>query len=81
MRTTLDIDDEVLAAAKELARRAGKTAGEVVSELLRRALTEGPPAAPGVEEAAAVYGFRPFPARGGVVTDEQIESLREQEGV
>jgi hypothetical protein len=81
MRTTLDIDHEVLAAAKELAKRAGKTTGEVVSELLRRALTEGPPAAAGVEEAAPVYGFRPFPPRGGVVTDERIERLREQEGI
>lgn len=81
MRTTLDIDDEVLAAAKEIARRAGKTAGEVVSELLRRALTEAPPAAAGVGEDTAVYGFRPFPPRGSVVTSEQIEKLRDQEGI
>jgi hypothetical protein len=39
MRTTLDIDDDVLQAAKELARTRGKTAGQVVSELARRALT------------------------------------------
>lgn len=38
MRTTLDIDDDLLAAAKELARRQGSTADEVVSSLLRRAL-------------------------------------------
>jgi len=36
VRTTLDIDDDLLAAAKELARREGRTAGEVVSRLLRR---------------------------------------------
>jgi Arc/MetJ family transcription regulator len=39
MRTTLDIDDDVLQAAKELAAVHGKTAGQVVSELARRALT------------------------------------------
>ena len=39
MRTTLDIDDDVLQAAKELASVHGKTAGQVVSELARRALT------------------------------------------
>lgn len=39
MRTTLDIDDDVLQAAKELAALHGKTAGQVVSELARRALT------------------------------------------
>ena len=38
MRTTLDIDDDVLQAAKELAVLRGMTAGQVVSELARRAL-------------------------------------------
>jgi hypothetical protein len=38
MRTTLDIDDDVLQAAKELARAHGKTAGQMVSELARQAL-------------------------------------------
>ena len=33
MRTTLDIDDDLLAAAKELARRERTTAGEVISRL------------------------------------------------
>jgi len=39
MRTTLDIDDDVLSAAKELARSAHKTAGQIISELARKALT------------------------------------------
>jgi Arc/MetJ family transcription regulator len=39
MRTTLDIDDDVLQAAKELAALRGMTAGQVVSELARRALS------------------------------------------
>jgi Arc/MetJ family transcription regulator len=39
MRTTLDIDDDVLQAAKELGALHGKTAGKVVSELARRALS------------------------------------------
>jgi Arc/MetJ family transcription regulator len=39
MRTTLDLDDDVLASAKEIARREGKTAGRVLSELARQALT------------------------------------------
>ena len=39
MRTTLDIDDDVLQAAKELGAVRGKTAGQVVSELARRALS------------------------------------------
>jgi Arc/MetJ family transcription regulator len=38
MRTTLDIDDDVMQAAKELATLHGKTAGQVVSDLVRKAL-------------------------------------------
>ncbi len=38
MRTTLDIDNEVLLAAKELAAQRGLTAGKVLSDLARKAL-------------------------------------------
>ena len=38
MRTTLDLDLDVLQAAKELAASRGMTAGQVVSELIRKAL-------------------------------------------
>jgi hypothetical protein len=40
MRTTLDIDDDILQAAKELAQRERKTAGRILSELGRRRLAE-----------------------------------------
>ena len=38
MRTTLDIDPDVLQAAKELAEHRGTTAGRIISELARKAL-------------------------------------------
>ena len=38
MRTTLDIDDDVLNAAKELAALRKTTAGRILSELARKAL-------------------------------------------
>jgi len=38
MRTTLDIDPDVLQAAKELAEHRGTTAGRILSELARKAL-------------------------------------------
>jgi len=38
MRTTLDIDDDVLLAAKEIAISQGSTAGKVLSELARKGL-------------------------------------------
>jgi len=79
MRTTLDIDDDVLQAAKERARREGKTAGEVISELARAALVSPPPASSSAREPKARYGLRPFPRRGGVVTNDLIGKLREDD--
>ena len=78
MRTTLDIDDDVLQAAKDLARREKKTAGRVITELVRKALGASP-AGPSWKEAKALYGFRPFPKRGGIVTNELIDKLREDD--
>ena len=45
MRTTVDIDGDVLQAAKEIASRRGTTAGRVISELMREALSPPTPAA------------------------------------
>jgi hypothetical protein len=78
MRTTLDIATDVLQAAKERARREKKTVGEVISELARSALT-APPQTAAAREPRAVYGFRPFPKRGGIVTNELIDKLREDD--
>ena len=78
MRTTLDIADDVLAAAKERARHEGKTAGEVISALARQALTQGSSPA-GVAEPPATYGFAPFGPRGGIVTNQLINALRDDD--
>jgi hypothetical protein len=58
MRTTLDIEDDVLAAAKELARRQGVSAGQVVSRLLRYALTGEMRAQP--SDVPVLAGFVPL---------------------
>ena len=79
MRTTLEIEDDVLVAAKELARRDGTTAGRVISDLVRQALTAATQAR-SAREPAAVYGFRPIPSRGSVVSNEQVDKLRDEEG-
>lgn len=82
MRTTLDIEDDVLAAAKELARRDHTSAGRVISDLARRALTQiAPTAGATTQEPEAIYGFRPFPARGGVVSNEKVDQLRDEDGI
>lgn len=79
MRTTLDIQDDVLAAVKALARQQGKTAGEVLSALARRALTGATGTATAAREPRASYGFRPFAAGEAVVTNEVIDELRDRE--
>jgi hypothetical protein len=85
MRTTLDIDDDLLAAAKELSRQQGCSAGQVVSALMRRALAgglgsgEGPASSPA--QARLAGGFRPFASRGSPVTNDAIDQLRDTEGV
>jgi len=78
VRTTLDIADDVLSAAKERARREGRTAGEVLSDLARRGLNV-PDRPLGVGEPKGVYGLRPLPARGGLVTNELIDRLRDED--
>jgi len=78
MRTTLDIDEDVLQAAKERAKRERKTVGEMISELARRALTtpQGPPSG---KQPKAVHGLLPFARRGGVVTNDLIDKLRDED--
>lgn len=46
MRTTLDIDDDILQAAKEMAASRNTTAGRIVSDLLRKALDPPGPRVP-----------------------------------
>ena len=77
MRTTLDIDDDVLQAAKERAKAEGKTAGQVASELMRKALTSRPSS----EEAGWLTikrGIPILPTRGGIVTKELVDRLIEE---
>jgi Arc/MetJ family transcription regulator len=85
MRTTLDIDEDVLAAAKEIARQRDLSAGQVVSQLLRKALTghTGNTSAASESDAGgrSVAGFRPFPAGKAVATNETVNRLRDAEGI
>ena len=79
MRTTLDIEDDVLQAAKELAQREGGTAGRVISALARRGLSL--PAAGRKNHSGVRGGVPVLPSRGEVVTLEHIRQLQDQEGV
>ena len=40
MRTTLELDDDVLESARDIARKDGSTLGKVISSLARKSLSE-----------------------------------------
>ena len=87
MRTTLDIDDDVLFAAKEIARREKKTIGQVLSEQARRALQmpaytmQATEPAPKTEGPLAKFGLIPLPHRGVIITHEMVDRIRDEEDI
>jgi hypothetical protein len=81
MRTTLDIDDDVLAAAKELAKARKSTAGEAISDLASKTLTKPAEQADFAGPAGAVlkHGWYVLPSRGGLpITSELVQSLLDE---
>ena len=74
MRTTLAIDDDVLAAAKEMAETEGKSVGEVISTLARNAMRPAP------AHRATRNGVPLLPVRKGAprVTSELVRQLEEE---
>lgn len=82
MRTTLDIDIDVLQTAKDLARKEGKTAGAVISELARRGFYA---AAGEVTESVQPYQIRDgvpvLKPTGALVSDDHVRSLRDELGI
>ncbi|MCV7150615.1 CopG family transcriptional regulator [Mycolicibacterium pyrenivorans] len=80
MRTTLSLDDDVLLAVKERARRENRTIGDVLSDLARQALTQQQHAGPQVSRES-MYGFEPFEHRGPAVSNALVDRLRGEEAV
>ncbi|HEX6278902.1 MAG TPA: hypothetical protein VFZ49_02695 [Pyrinomonadaceae bacterium] len=78
MRTTLDIEEDVLLAVKELARHENTTAGKVVSRLVRKSLI-GDVKKP--RKMKYRNGIPLLPSRGVIVTNEMIDKIREEEGI
>jgi hypothetical protein len=74
MRTTLDLDADVLQAAKEMASVQGTTAGRVISDLVRKALEPSP--SPRMRNGVPV-----MPSRGPgapKITMELVNELRDE---
>ncbi len=77
MRTTLSLDDDVLLAVKERAQREKRTAGEVLSDLARQALTSS--RRQPQDHVTDHHGFRPLPRRGAAISNSLIDRLQEDE--
>ena len=69
MRTTINIDDDVLRAVKELARMHDQTIGAALSGLARRALEAHTPEAKAVRNGVPVLPARPGAA---IVTPDMV---------
>lgn len=80
MRTTLDIDVDVLTAAKEVAKREHKTAGQFISQLAREAL-QARALRDAAERPCEALGFRAIPAGGTTVTSQLVNEMRDELGI
>jgi hypothetical protein len=73
MRTTLDLDDDVIAAARELASESRRSLGSVVSELARRGLT------PARVEADGDLPVIRVPAGSPAITPEMVRRALDED--
>lgn len=82
MRTTLEIDDEVLESAGELARQEGVSTGVMVSRLLHQALAERTRAiGQGEHPDDKGGGLRRARRRGQPTDSHVVERIRHEEGL
>ncbi len=73
MRTTLNIDDDVVVAAKELATGGRRSLGSVISELARRGLT------PAQVEAEGGLPVIRVPAGTPAITPEMVRRALDED--
>lgn len=74
MRTTLAIDDDVLAAAKEMAATERKSVGKVISALARQAMRPTPPSGK-TRNGVPLLVLRPGAPR---ITSELVRQLQDE---
>lgn len=73
MRTTIDLEEDILLAAKEIARQRGVGLGKVLSDLARQALTRQ--AAGSTRNGLPLFPVQPD---AGVATLELVNRLRDE---
>ncbi len=79
MRTTLSLDDDVFAVARQRAHREHISMGEALSRYVREALRSHAqtPASPTVLRSK----YSVLPARDEIITTEHVRRLMDQEGI
>jgi len=79
MRTTLTLDDDVFAVARQRAQRERTSLGEAVSRYVRDALRANAQAPATAVPLRSKYSV--LPARDEIITSEHVRRLAEQEGI
>jgi hypothetical protein len=74
MRTTLNVDDDVLETARAIARAERRGIGSVLSSLARLGLR---PSRPRIEDEDGIPVFR-VRDEAGAITDEMVKSALEE---
>lgn len=80
MRTTLNLDDDMLILAQQTAQRERITLGQAVSQWMRRgAQQSGDSALPAAQPPRSPYSV--YPARSGpLITSQDVYRLLDEEG-
>jgi hypothetical protein len=88
MRTTVNIQDDVLIIAKNMARQEGKSVGDMLSELVRRAIqatvksAKSDPSLKQIEIDLKKLGVTPYYAPNGkTYTDDLVDEMRREQGI
>lgn len=78
MRTTITLDQDVYEAALHLSKSSGERLGKVVSELVRRALTESRPN-PGSDKRR--FPTFDVPPDAPIIPASRVEKVIDEEGL
>ena len=79
MRTTLDIDDDVLLVARERARKYKISTGQALTGMAREGLNRSTVASRRGRKSP--LGITPLPRNGEAITNDHVNRLRDELGV
>ena len=74
MRTTLELDDDLVQVARQLAQQSKITMGQVISELVRKAME--PKSAPRMRNGVLLFNLKPGAKKPGMAL---VNRLRDEE--